>query len=256
MSFLNENEYEQGKVVEKDVVPGTGFKPMESNIYDFTIKLAYFSTSAKGAKAVNLEMHTDAGDKRRFTVYMTNQQGSVKYKDKKGEMQYLPGFLTVDGLCLLTVGKSIMQLQKEVQTKTINLYDFNQKKEVATDVEMLVPLLEKRVKVGIIKKRENKTKKNESTGKYEPINEERFVNEISKVFRERDNKTVSEILGKMEKAIFIDEWLGRWENQTDDRYKEVAQAGNAGVPGAAFGGGAATSSEPAGTTAGQDDMFL
>ena len=258
MSFLDSAEYEAGNAVEKDVVGG-GFKSLPSGVYGFDVLLAYCGKSKGGAKFVQLELkEVDTDNKRRFTIYVSNKEGSIKYKNKKtGALEYLPGFLTIDSLCLLTVGKPLVQLQAQIEKKTINLYNFDLKREVPTEVDMLMPLIGQRIKAGILETIENKSAKNPSTGVYEPINEKRTINEIDKFFRDRDDKTVGEIVGKKEKAEFIDTWKAKWDGVPNDKYKAVAQAGNSGVPGGAFAGaGTADSQEPAGTTAGQNDLFL
>lgn len=258
MSFLDSAEYEAGNAVEKDVVGG-GFKSLPSGIYGFDVLLAYCGKSKGGAKFVQLELkEVDTDNKRRFTIYVSNKEGSIKYKNKKtGALEYLPGFLTIDSLCLLTVGKPLVQLQAQIEKKTINLYNFDLKREVPTEVDMLMPLIGQRIKAGILETIENKSAKNPSTGVYEPINEKRTINEIDKFFRDRDDKTVGEIVGKKEKAEFIDTWKAKWDGVPNDKYKAVAQAGNSGVPGGAFAGaGTADSQEPAGTTAGQNDLFI
>lgn len=258
MSFLDSAEYEAGNAVEKDVVGG-GFKSLPSGIYGFDVLLAYCGKSKGGAKFVQLELkEVDTDNKRRFTIYVSNKEGSIKYKNKKtGALEYLPGFLTIDSLCLLTVGKPLVQLQAQIEKKTINLYNFDLKREVPTEVDMLMPLIGQRIKAGILETIENKSAKNPSSGVYEPTNEKRTINEIDKFFRDRDDKTVGEIVGKKEKAEFIETWKAKWDGVPNDKYKAVAQAGNSGVPGGAFAGaGTADSQEPAGTTAGQNDLFL
>lgn len=258
MSFLDSAEYEAGNAVEKDVVGG-GFKSLPSGIYGFDVLLAYCGKSKGGAKFVQLELkEVDTDNKRRFTIYVSNKEGSIKYKNKKtGALEYLPGFLTIDSLCLLTVGKPLVQLQSQIEKKMINLYNFELKREVPTEVDMLMPLIGQRIKAGILETIENKSAKNPYTGVYEPTNEKRTINEIDKFFRDRDDKTVGEIVGKKEKAEFIETWKTKWDGVPNDKYKAVAQAGNSGVPGGAFAGaGTADSQEPAGTTAGQNDLFL
>lgn len=258
MSFLDSAEYEAGNAVEKDVVGG-GFKSLPSGVYGFDVLLAYCGKSKGGAKFVQLELkEVDTDNKRRFTIYVSNKEGSIKYKNKKtGALEYLPGFLTIDSLCLLTVGKPLVQLQAQIEKKTINLYNFDLKREVPTEVDMLMPLIGQRIKAGILETIENKSAKNPSSGVYEPTNEKRTINEIDKFFRDRDDKTVGEIVGKKEKAEFIDTWKAKWDGVPNDKYKAVAQAGNSGVPGGAFAGaGTADNQEPAGTTAGQNDLFL
>ena len=254
MSFLDSAEYDAGNAVEKDVVGG-GFKTLTSDVYQFEILLAYFSKSAGGAKAVNLELKNVAtGNKHRFTTYVSNKQGSIKYKDKQtGELKYLPGFQSMDSLCLLAAGKPLVTLQDLTETKTINLYNYELKKEVPTDVPMLMPLIGKVIKAGVLEVIENKNAKNQSTGQYEPTNEKRTSNELDKFFRDRDDMTVGEIIAKKPEATFIKEWLDKWQGKPNDKFKAVTQSGNAGVPGGAFAGGG---DEPAGTTAGQSDLFL
>lgn len=258
MSFLNAGDYNANDAAEKDVVGGGGFKALTSDVYDFVVNHAYFSQAKSGAKAVNLELEGTDGGKRRFTVYITNKNGEIKYKDKKtGELHYLPGFLTIDSLCLLTVGKPLVEIDKLTETKTIMLYNFEAKGEVATDVPMLMPLIKQKIKAAVLERIENKSVKNQSTGNYEPTNEKRTTNEIAKFFRERDDMTVSEIRARKDKATFINDWLDTWKGKPDDRFKPVEQAGTGGVPGGAFAGaGNAGSQEPAGTTAGQDNLFM
>lgn len=257
MSFLDSAEYDAGNAVEKDVVGG-GFKNLTSDVYQFEILLAYFSKSSGGAKAVNLELKNVAtGNKHRFTTYVSNKQGSIKYKDKQtGELKYLPGFQSMDSLCLLAAGKPLVTIQDLAETKTINLYNYDQKREVPTDVPMLMPLIGKVIKAGVLEVIENKNAKNQSTGQYEPTNEKRTSNELDKFFRDRDDMTVGEIISKKTEAVFIKEWKEKWQGKPNDKFKAVTQSGTSGVPGGSFAGGAPAGGEPAGTTAGQSDLFL
>lgn len=257
MGFLDASEYEAGKAVEKDVVGG-GFKNLTSDVYQFDILLAYFGKAKSGAKFVHLELKdVVGGGKHRFTIYISNKEGSIKYKDKQtDELSYLPGFLTIDSLCLLAAQKPLMTLQEMTEQKTINVYNYELKREVPTDVPMIMPLIGKRIKAGVLERIENKNAKNPSTGTYEPTNEKRSSNEISKFFRDRDDLTVGEIVGKQTEAAFMKKWLDEWKGKPDDRFKPVQAAGNAGAPGGAFAGGGASTQEPQGTTAGQDDLFL
>lgn len=256
MSFLDTKEYNAENAVEKDVVGG-GFKALTSAVYQFEILLAYFSKSKGGAKAVNLELkNTATNTKHRFTVYVSNKEGSIKYKDKNtGELKYLPGFQSMDSLCLLAAGKPLVTLQEAAETKTINLYNYDQKKEVPTDVPMLMPLLGKMIKAGVLEVIENKKVKNQSTGQFEPTNEKRNLNELDKFFRDRDDMTVGEIMAKKAEPTFIKEWKEKWDGKPNDKFKAVAENGNAGIPGGAFAGGA-TAGEPSSTTADQSDLFL
>lgn len=101
-----------------------------------------------------------------------------------------------------------------------------------------MPLVGKAIKLGILEVRENKSKKNDSTGKYEPTNEERTYNTIDKFFRESDERTTEEIKGQIAKAEFINKWREKNADKLQDKYKPVTGTGTAGAPGGAFAGAA------------------
>lgn len=254
MSFLNVTDYNANEAVEKDVVGGGSFKLLPSNIYDFTINHAYFSKSAKSeSKSLVLELESEATGKRRFTLWVTNKNGQIKTKNDKGELKYVAGFLLADALCLLTVGKPLVEIDKLAEKKTIMLYNWEARAEVATDVLMLMPLIKQKIKAAVLERISNKQTQNQSTGKWEDTADKRSSNEIVKFLRHRDDLTVNEIRARSDKPKFRDDWLAQWEGKADDRYKEVAgPAGTAGAPGGAFAGGA----EPAGTTGDQDNLFM
>ena len=255
MGFLSGVDYNAQDAVESDVLGG-GFKPFTSDVYDFEIKLAYYTKAQSGAVALNLELVTPDGRRLRDQNYITNKEGGNKFKDKQtGEMKYLPGFLTADSLCLLAAGIPLVKVDEQVETKTINLYSYEQKREVPTDVPMLMPLIGKRIKAGVLERIENKSKKNQSTGVYEPINEKRTVNVISKFFRQRDDLTVAEIKARLTDPKFIKDWIAQWQGKPDDRYKEVTGQGSAGMPGGSFAG-AGSNTAPDGTTGDQDNLFM
>lgn len=254
MSYLSNLSYEPNTVVQKDVLGG-GFSPLSSNIYDLTIKLAFLTKSQKGAWALNIHAETDSGRKYRETIYYTNKEGSNQYSDKKtGQMEYLPGFLQLDGLCLLTVGKPFKSLDSEIEVKTIKLYNYEAKAEINTDVPMIMPLIGQKIRAGIQHVVENKKAKGDNG--YVPTNEKRESNVIDKFFRERDNLTVSEILARQTEAKFYKEWLKEWEGKVNDQFKPVAGTGATGAPTGAFAGAGTTTTEPAGTTSNQDNLFM
>ena len=112
---------------------------------------------------------------------------------------------------------------------------------------MLMPLVGKAIKAGILKRKENKTKKNDQTGVYENLADSRQFNTAVRFFRPRDSLTVAEILAKVTEPKFYKTWLQANQGKLDDKYKEVkADNGNAGVPTGNFAGAGSntTSSEP------------
>lgn len=261
MSFFAENtDYNanDAAAASKDIVGGQGFKALPSDVYDFTVNHAYLGKSSGGATSVNLELEAEGHGKRSFTVYVTNKQGGIKYEDKKtNQMEYLPGFLLIDSLCLLACGKPLLDLVKVTEKRSLELWNKEAKQKMPTDVDMLMPLLKTKVKAAVELRIENKTKRNDQTGKYDPINEPRESNELIKFFRERDNMTVNEIRARLPEAKFMGEWLAVWQGKPNDKFKPVAAAGTFGAPGGSFAG-AGGAGEPAGTTGdqGTGNMFM
>lgn len=227
MSYFDFN-YDAEKAVEKDTL-STGMRIRDTDVYPGIIKLAYITKSDKSkAQAMNIEFEDDHGIYKE-QIWFMNGQGKVV--NDKGE--YTKNFLKANSICLLACGKPLVKLEPE--TKTINLYNFEKKAEVPTDVPMLVDLCGKPITFAIQRIKENKQKKNDS-GQYEPINEAREINAIAKVFRSKDDKTEQEIRGKQEVATFKDKWLEANKGQVWDRFKEVTGQGNAGAPGGNFAG--------------------
>lgn len=214
---------------EKDTLGGGGYTLLDSDIYPMTISAAYLGESAGGAVSVSIALKAENGTEHRETIWITNKSKQTTYTDKNdGSQQPLPGFLLADSLALLTANKSILQLDTE--DKVINLYDYSAGKEVPTTVPMLMELVGKQVYAGIMKVRENKTKKNEATGKYDPINEARERNEVTKFFYAADKRTTAEIRAQAAEPAFYAQWKERYAGQVKDTYKEVAAApGSAGA---------------------------
>lgn len=229
MSLLSGLTTSNDIAAEKDSVGG-GFV-LDSNVYNFTIKLAYLQKAASDALALVVHLTTEDNKDVRQQFWMTSgkEKGCKNYfVDKKGEKQYLPGFNMANSLCLLTVGKEISQM--ETETKVINLYSSEAKAEVPTNVAMLTELLGKQVLGGLIKQVVGKTAK-DAAGNYQPTGETREENELDKLFRERDGKTTAEILAQAPEAVFIETWKKKWVGQVKD--KSTKTAGTAGAPKAA-----------------------
>jgi hypothetical protein len=231
MSILSELKSDPSIADETDSVGG-GSRVLETNVYKFKIQHAYVTKSSGGAAGMVVSMKTDAGQELRQTFWMTS--GTAKgatpyYTDKKsGEKKYLPGYLLANSLCLLTVGQEISNLDTE--KKVIPLYNAEAKKEVPTEVDMMMDLVGKDVLAAVFKQTVDKTKKNED-GIYVPTGETRDENEIDKFFRERDGMTKAEILAQAEKATFVETWKEKWAGKTRDRTKGATGAkGAAGLP--------------------------
>lgn len=224
----------------KDTVGGGGFDAVPSDVYDAEILVAYAGQSnSSPARNVTLHLKCD-GKEVRETIYITNRKGENFYLDKDDDKKKmpLPGFETIDDICLLITGESL--LDQDTETKTVNVYNFDEKKEIPTPVECLTALHEQTIKLGILRKVSNYEKKGPS-GNYEPqANEDgtpktRTQNEIDKVFHPETGRTVNEYRQEIETAEFLEVWSKR--NVGKDRNSVKPIGGGAGGAGSGKPGG-------------------
>lgn len=219
----------------RDSLGGGG--AIDSDSYTGKIKLAYAGQSTGGARFVAVTIDIN-GREYRETLYVTNKQGQ-HYYEKGGKKIPLPGFTHANDLALLSTGHPLSD--QTIEEKVFNLYNFEERKELPTKVQAITSMMGKDITVGILKSIEDKTKKNEQTGQYEPTGETREVNNIDKVFHAETKKTVSEFTTKVENAEFHDKWVEK--NRGQVRNKATGATGNSGLPGRAAGappaGGAA-----------------
>lgn len=211
-----------------------GYQALESGIYTGKIKAAYGGQSDSGAKFVSIIVDLGGDTEYRETIYITNKAGENFYIGKKDGKKYaMPGFTTIDDLCLVTSGKPLSeQLTEE---KVIKLYDTDAKKELPKAVPMLVDLLGLQVTLGILKQVESQTEK-ASDGTYVPKADgsTRTKNTISKVFHTETKMTVAEARQGAEAAKFHDQWEARNKGVTQNLVKDApgVQSGAPVRPGA------------------------
>lgn len=206
----------------------------ESDLYEAEIKVAYGITSSGGAKGMVIEFKLPSNRSHRETVYVTSgtAKGCKNYYEKDGEKHYLPGFSMMNAIAMLTLEKELSALKFE--DKTLKIYDATAKAETPQQVPVAVELTGKKIKIGLLKVRKNKQVKTD-TG-YVDTNEERFVNELDRVFHYPSNVTLAEARAK-QTATFHEQWLSKWKGQVKDTFKEVEGGASAGRP-TATGGGA------------------
>lgn len=219
-----------------------GFQPLATDIYTGVLKLAYATTASSGAQAINFVFETQ-GKEYRETVYITNKKGENFFlnKDDKTKKVPLPGFVIADDICLCATEKPLSE--QEVEEKVVKLYDFEAKKELPKSVPVLVELIGKTVSLGIVQELHNKTKKNDSTGEYEPIEEEVTKNVIEKVFHTESKFTMVEVRNGAETAAFWDAWVERNKGSVKD--KRDLKNGKPGAPGKPAPAGSGQTATPA-----------
>lgn len=221
---------------------GGGYEAMPSGIYTGTIKLAYVGQAASSkATSINLVIDVNGKDLRE-TIWITNRDGENFYVDKNDSKKKhpLPGFTTVDDICLLATGEGLSE--QDFEEKIVKQYDPTERKEMNKPAKVAVNLLGKEIKLGVIREINDKQKKDDS-GKYVNTGETRTENTIDKVFHVETGRTVNEYRHEVETAEFLKAWDEK--NTGKDRNKATGLGGGAGggATGSGrpnpFGGGAA-----------------
>jgi hypothetical protein len=213
----------------KDVV-GSNFDPVSSGLYDATIKVAYAGKSrSSDSQSVTLVLDLN-GREYRETVYVTSGTGENYYvsKEDKKTRYPLPSFTMVDDICLLTTGESLSEQASE--TKVVKIYNYDEKKEVPTEVPVLMGLTGKQVTLGILRNIVDKSKKNDS-GAYVATGETRIENTIDKVFHSETGRTVNEYRHEVMEPEFRDAWETRNKGKDRNRAKGAASSNGASSSG-------------------------
>lgn len=208
-----------------------GFQLLESGVYPAKIKAAYAGSSQSGA--MNITVIADINSyEYRETIYITNKEGKNYYTTDKApdKKQPLPGFTTINDLCLLACGKPLSEM--ETEDKVLNVYSAEAGKEVPTQVPVLMDLLNKEIVLGIIKEKRYKSVLKD--GSYVDSDEIREQNVINKVFHAESHFTVNEILNKKDSPEFYEKWSAKNTGVTADRTKgkKPAVSGSSAKPSA------------------------
>lgn len=227
MSIFGSFKNQEVKIEEtKDVIGGGNkFGIVDTDIYTVTIKQAYVDYSKGGAMSINLEFHTDSGNVVKSQQWVTsgNAKGNKNYyTDSKGNNHFLPGYVTVDDICKLAAEAPLSSMDTE--EKMVQVYDFEQGKQVAKPFQVLVDLIGTKVDLAIEKQIVDKNV-NDGTGNYVPSGETREQNEVVKAFCADDKVTVTEKKAGLTEANFYDKWVAKNKGEVINKAKGVpAQA--------------------------------
>lgn len=219
-----------------DVVGGSKFDPVPSGIYDATVKLMYAGEAQSGAKNVTVVLDVD-GSEVSETIYVTNKAGDPFYVDKEsGKNMPLPGYQTINELCLLTTEQELSEV--DMENKTVKIYNFTERKELPTEVPVIVDALTKPVKVAVFREIVDKEKKGDD-GKYHPTGETRTQNTIVKFMQHETSRTVNEYMREIEQPEWATEWIERHSGKDRNKARGAASGGQSGTgrPGSSGGSG-------------------
>lgn len=226
MSKLKASNHTDVQAEDKDVLGGGGGGKLPTDIYKLTIKAAYMVESKNGALGVSLRLQTDNGQFVNFegamgSIYVTNRNQEPFYLDRKTkEKKFLPGFIMMDSLALMTTGQELGDLEPE--EKVIGVYDPEQSKEVPTKVPMFMEMVGKSFYGAVELQLHDKTEK-DNNGDYVPTGETFEKNELVKVFHHEKRLTRSEIELEEdieEEDMFFNRWLEKNKGEVRDRTKK------------------------------------
>lgn len=219
---------------DQDRVRGQKQAPLPSSIQDMIIKHAYGAKAGSGALGIHMLLETADGSRQiKYVEYVISgdKKGNKTYYEKKvgDEMQKfnLPGYTMMNDMAELVTGKPLLQLANE--KRTIKLWSKDANGEVPTDVDMLIDLVGKPVRVCVLSIIEDKTKKNDQTGNYDPTGQTYATNTVDKFLHPQDRRTAGEMRNDIP-SDFAEKWEAKWNDQVDDRSTEVKDAGMKGAP--------------------------
>ena len=237
---------EANKAVEiEEATDSLGGSIIESGLYNATIKVAYHKLADSGANAIVFQFALDNGREFTSTEFITSgkEKGCKHYyTDKNGNNKFLPGFTVAEDIAQFAADNSIFDLDAE--EKVLPIYNYELKKDVPTQVNVYTCLAGKKVQLGILNKKENKSVKG-NDGSYVKTADTRNVNEINKVFNE-DGFTQSELRAHLDAPVFKNKWTDKYAGQEIDRVDTSIKGGSAA--GASKGKAAAAIEEA-------DDIF-
>lgn len=180
-------------------------RTLDTNEYPGTLTMAFAGAAASGARFVTLMFKLDNGRDYSEQIYITNKSGGNTY-EKDGKQHYLPGFQLVNNIAMLTAGKPLMELAGEVETRTVKLYDWDAKKELPQDVPAIIPMMGKRVLIGITEEEYEKSTYNKDTNTRDYTGEVAVKNSLHKAYHPDTRQSVVELRDGAE-ATALDAWL-------------------------------------------------
>jgi hypothetical protein len=215
---------------------GGGRHFFDTDVYEnATIKLAFAGKSDSGARYVTLIALID-GQEYEETIYITNSKGENFYT-KDGKKNQMPGFVTINELCLTATGEELED--QDTEERQIEVWSYEDKKKVRQARDVLTGLTGATASLAIRKATQPKTKKTDRTGSdgkaiYEDTDEDVTINEIVKSFHPETRATVGEIRkaakdGKDPEAKFIDEWAEKWKGSVQNKRKGASSASKGGA---------------------------
>ena len=215
-----------------------GFSLKETGVYDATVKLIYFGEYKSGAQFAEAHFDID-GHMHRERLNISTKTGENTYTDTKtNKPKFLPSFETLNDIAIVTTGEEFTDLVDQIEEKTVNVYDYDLKKEVPTNVNCLIPVMGQNITLAIFCQLVDKESKQDD-GSYAANGETREENALDKVFHTETGMTAYEGKSGLEKGLFIELWKKKNDGKEPrNLVKGKPGSGNAGAPSSSSSAGA------------------
>lgn len=210
-----------------------GFEALDSDLYKTTVKMAYLVIHESKAQGIAFEFDLGGGKIFKIEQIIKTKEGKNYFINTKTKLTApLAGFTVVDDICTITTGKGLKG--QATEQKIVKVYNFDKKEDVPTQVHVLTDLLGKEVGLAVIKRLENKSKK--EGDRYVATSETITRNDIVKAVYPDNGTTVGERTEKKDPT-----WAAGWVKNNKGKTKEkLTYKGNSS------GGSAAGGTPPAG----------
>lgn len=210
-----------------------GFEALDTDLYKANVKMAYLVVHESKAQGIAFEFDLGGGKTFKIEQIIKTKEGKNYFINTKTKLKApLAGFTVVDDICTITTGKGLKG--QATEQKVVKVYNFDKKEDVPTEVHVLVDLLGKDVGLAVVKKLENKSKK--EGDKYVATSETITRNDIVKAVYPNDGATVGERAEKKPTT-----WAAGWLKNNKGKTKEKLT-----YKGGASSGGPAAGAPPAG----------
>ena len=223
-----------------------GYTVPESGIYDFIVKIAYTTATARGGMALTLVgMQGEA--ERTYTLYPIIAQKDANgkpvldakgvpvqtnmYMRKDGTRHYLEDFLIADSLAKIAAGVPLSNLMPV--DLIVDIQDYATKTKVATTVKGWKEFQGRPIKVAVQRLIENK--KIKSGNDWVVTNETQQKSKLVKILDSATSRTTLEIETGITEAVYAPDWLKLWKGKDVDNTVKTANAGVAGMPSGLIG---------------------
>ena len=196
-------------------VGGGGFL-WESGVYKAVIKMVYLDQAKSGAISFNIVLQNEEGKELREAMYIKsgNAKGNKTYYEKDGKQYPLPGYSTANSMCVAAINKTLAETLADIEKKSVNVYDFEAKKELPVERPVPMALINQTITVAVHQITEDKNIQN-AAGEYVPSGDTRTKNEC-KFFGNADGITAEEIQEGKPAAKF-DAWAEKNNGLVIDR---------------------------------------